>query len=1406
MRGLTARVDTQWIAFTPLSAHTLTAAREVAFGADGPYAAAAVGVYGSGKSTLLFTLLREALALGLAPVWDEAAALVERVLPGDEAVSPQVFVARVRQWLDDVRDEGPARAAFFAELSRRGRADVAARLGEQRSGADTSVVLLLDEVEQAHQLLLRRIATDDGQPLRALIDACGPNLRLLLAYAPESYHTVGDADRGRLVTLPVPAVDVASIQQLYGIDRGHANFAWWVSRGRARGVEQAVRAVIEPLRAGLFDHDLTALGDALDALPGVFGVPALLRDGLDHRGLRALLDLRPQPVETAVGGVVCRLGDRRRLADRIRHELARRLGDHSDLGAVANEVVAVLEATADAEDRVYLTLDDFSAVLRVAEARTIECGRMREPIDRLADEGARIFDALGELGALEHRLPFALRALCDERFPSPFTDPYLPLADGHVPGDAELERRFRALATQPGPALVSSAGGFAVFANAERLARHFADTAADAHAEPLRALLLEGSSATSPLLELATFAGRLAAVEVGRFHATFLKCLALRTHERGGGRDMDALAVDGAGDRQLGRKIAWHRDRLLVQVRDLRPRADPDWQAAVAFVRQHESFRGTLARLDRDSPALLGLLFALRPLGASERALCARTVGLLGEGTPLRRLAREANPGGRLSGAAVVLDGLVPAGGRQPRWTEQPGSGAHDLARVLDRFAASASLRGPLASWLFREDRARLETLLQYHGGTLPDLERELDALAALRRLDDTARRALAVVANLERCTGRRHATLTALRLGNFIDHVRQQAGPVELLRQLAAEVAALPATGATAWVRALLLWLCGVIAARLLKGVEKEQATLSEWERFASHGADLGRHADDVQTGLAEAGAQRCVELLRHRRAQLANALDSASGAARALDELRAVVTALAPAAPALATARAALQAAGVAIDEDLESYLPEPDAVTPHVALLRRVPEMLAELGEGAPRPSGRGLGAYLEQLRRHAETTRQQRLRLRLDDLLGLALEADVRVNGDEVAAIEQAWARLDAANQACLRTAMTAAVVRGSDELQRWVIDCADKRELVAAWPRPEHPAMAALDAKGVAWSQSLHVSPDEVREMTRMRARAGAALHNLRTGLLAPTVLEALVAAAKVVDGGRVYAQLVEEARAFDERLAALRERYARTTGAYPSGPLPASTPDEALRALEAQCVSQHAALEEALGRLRAVGDALAEVDARGTPIPAEISLLGAERLLERETLRLREALSRQAGRLSTWLQGVGLPATLAPTASDELTQWRAALQLARTQAEALHGQLATARQLGVVLDLAGADSWDVVAARCSERLAAALAEQSALQRRYDELRERATRLGSDATGEALPARTLQEARQRHDGAAHEVERLRRLRLSAASAAARAAYQAILDGDGAALPAAIAELVALGLIRTVEEPT
>ena len=272
-----ARVGIEWRNFTPQHARSLENALSIARGDHPVPAGAIVGVYGSGKSTLLLAVLARAIEEGILPVWEEAAAFLDRLVSPNDRVAPHDFVGRTHRWIDSIRTDSEAFANYQSDLERRKLGEIGSAVESALRTPTERTVLLLDEMEQAYPNFLKRIETADQQPLRALIDSCGNSkLRLLMAYAPESFHSLGDADRGRMLRLPVPSLGATSIQEAFKLTRGQANFAWWASRGRARGVLKVVEEVIGPYVRGEFSN-WRDLPEALDALPSVFGVPAVLR-------------------------------------------------------------------------------------------------------------------------------------------------------------------------------------------------------------------------------------------------------------------------------------------------------------------------------------------------------------------------------------------------------------------------------------------------------------------------------------------------------------------------------------------------------------------------------------------------------------------------------------------------------------------------------------------------------------------------------------------------------------------------------------------------------------------------------------------------------------------------------------------------------------------------------------------------------------------------------------------------------------------------------------------------------------------------------------------------------------------------------------------------------------------------
>lgn len=1400
MTTLSARLATEWRSFTPLHEQAIEHARRIAVGDGGPYAAAVVGVYGSGKSTLLFTILREAPGSGTVAIWDEAAPFIERILAGNERVLPQTFAARVLAFTSAVVTDAAARARYLSDLMGRGHREVALAVASAIERGHRRVILILDEVEQAHELLRKRIAADDGQPMRALIDACGPDLRLLLAYAPESYHAVGDADRGRLVYLSVPALDVASIQTSFELSRGEANFAWWASRGRARGVIQAVKSVVEPFRAGAFDRGLDDLGDALDALPGVFGVPAILRDGLSHAKMRALLDLRPADAETGEQGVVCTMRDRSGLADRIRADLVRHVGAGVDLGPVANEVVSILEAVGDEEDRAYLTLDDFRAVLRTAEARAIESGRQAEPIERLVDRAILAFPSLGEMCALTRRLPLPLTKLAEDCFPSPFTDPYLPLTSGRTPSDAELDRRFKDLAATPEPLMRSEDPAFMVVADEGALAAWMDGDALDGAVDPTRALILDGASPRPPIVQLAALAGRLCVREVGPFHATFLKCLALRAAAQGA-RSIEAVTADLSTDRQLGRKVRWHLGRIALLLSEVKAKAEPRWAAATRFVRD-EQFRGALGRLKADSPALLALLAPLAPPSPSERRMLSRIAKLLDRGAPLRRVASMVNPGGRLSGAAVVVDELLPSHSATPRWTERPAEGARDLAELLDTFGTSPPLRARIARWIFPEDPARLEALFAFHAGVLPDVSKEHEQLGALQGLERTSQRVEGILSDLETCTGKTRDSLRGLRLGAVTDQIRGHRAAIDQLEALGAEARA-EAVGGRAWVRSLALWICGVFADRLLQGVEKEQSEISEWETLAARARDVGAHATEIERDLRAVGATTCADALRVGRARMVNHLGGRSSLEQELGKLSAGVTEVQLLAAALRSFADAMKERGISLADAIAAYLPDEDAISSHQNTLRRCSDLLDEIEGPCPPPGNRDLLAYVELLRRHAEATRRERLRMRLEGALDVTLSDEVRLDVEAVSAIERAWPDLPAGLRDFLRAEIEARTIETSDDIERWIDQARHKAAVVSDWMANVSPAILELDERSRDWTRRLDVTTQQVRDVDRERSRVLRLIAAL-PALLRPSAVETLVRDGAAGDTETAYTRAGDAVDRFSAALDAALGQL-RQAGIAEPHELPVDTAAAAIEAVSQRVAAAILERDSALDQVREIDALVTRWGERPPAIPAELNLRQAKALLARETDRLRVLLRRKRETLATWLAALGLPEDLVPAEADDVIEWSARLVRAEEERARLEPITREMQQLGIACPALDRADWAAVHDAVTEHAGRAREERRGLARRWDEAADRARRLGGSPSSNAVETLTVTLARAAVQDLEREVERLRAARLSQCTPDARAAYAAIGSGDPTSLAGPIAELVRLGLLRTLEDP-
>jgi len=1397
MNGYTAGIDTPWVNFTPLHEQTTLRAQNVAFGVAKPFAGAIVGVYGSGKSALAFQIMQEAGKRSVFAVWEEAAALIDRLVPEGASVLPQEFAGRVREWVAGVSEPGPLRMEYVSTLQRRGHGEIAEKMCAQPSS--TKRILVLDEVEQAHQLLLKRIATDDGQPLRALIDGCGVDLRLFLAYAPESYHAVGDADRGRLAYLPVPSLDVRSIQETFSLQRHEANFVWWVSRGRARGVIQAVEEIIKPNRAGRFDHDLNALSLALEALPGVFGVPALLQDGLNHGDLRRLMKLEPTVADAARNGVVCDLHDRMVIADRIQGVIGSVVEAVDGLQPLANELVMVLDALASEDNRAYMTFEDVQSALKVAEARAIESGRMREALENPTSLAGALTFQIGSPGRLERQLPTSVEELTDRRFPSPFTDPMLPIRGAHKASEAELDRLIREQNTGTEPLLRSTERDFLVFLDHAAVA-HWLEGRSSA-ANGVRAVVLHEHGRRGALLDLAEEAGRIVVRDIGRFHATFLKCLVVLTRDRAHGNDLDRLVADLRADRQVSRKVQWHLNRIAVQFRDAVARPSARWSAAERAVLD-SLLRANIGatKLDTDSPALLAVLLQLREITPTEEAILQRMSRLLAADQPLRLLATE-GAGKRMSGAATVVNDLLPTAGARGRMAGRAFQGRDQILALMSQYGRIPALRRRLAEWLSPAHHERLETITRYYNDEIPNLDDERDQIEALRGIDDTLQRARDVRENLSICTGRPPESLTSLRLAVFTDKVCAASSPIQDFRTLSDDVLNLP----RGWVRALALWICSVFADHIVTGVEKEQTQTSEWEALSADARTIGQRCSTAEGTLLEIAAKAMSERLKRRRGELASFLNDRISFSQELHRLQQSVAISEQMGAVLRDTRQLFSSQGVDLDRAIARYLPDEEAAGLDRSTLRTIPDVVAQMDGQLPQPGDRSLVEYLSFVTRLARESQSRRLSDRLSDLLDLVLSPELIANGDDVSRIEHAWPLLPESTRDRIRDQIRAVTVRGTDSLARWIDEAGPKLSMFADREPSTCSAIAGIDERVEQWLSSLDVRPEDLNRVLRDRDRSLASLALIWPSLVTDAVIDA-VARAVVDDPQRAFSRLASEFEEFAGRLSKLNDELVAVTGQpSPTPVLGGASADEVLRSLTARLSEAKEARDKEVDRARGLGALITRFGQHPASIPASLSLAGASKLVQKEEARLRSFAASAQENFEADVSAVGLPHTLSQVTREPLARWVDELTDARSRLERLTPTIELLVELAPDRADLVVSTWDEADMQLRIALDAAKRQREELASRYDVLHLRARRLGSEAPARDVRDMSLDDAQQAVTHAEGLVRMLRARRLQGASTAAQALYACLTDsGDMSQMPPELQELVAAGLLRTIEE--
>lgn len=244
--GYEASIETEWLALSDLHEAYLkqidTYIEALSKGNKNVPRIAIVGPYGQGKTQLLFHIMKLTFKNGGTAIYthaDRIVRLIERKTGQDGAILPSELPPLLKEAiLDDLKNL--SKQSSLALIT---DPELLAYTRHQVSIDRTKnlQVLLIDEVEQAYELLQQKIQTSDRNPIRSLLDS--KDVYTVLAFAPRSIYEYklgatlgeGEAERSRFETFYLPPVISRQTKKFLGIsDKGFANFLWWMSRGRAR--------------------------------------------------------------------------------------------------------------------------------------------------------------------------------------------------------------------------------------------------------------------------------------------------------------------------------------------------------------------------------------------------------------------------------------------------------------------------------------------------------------------------------------------------------------------------------------------------------------------------------------------------------------------------------------------------------------------------------------------------------------------------------------------------------------------------------------------------------------------------------------------------------------------------------------------------------------------------------------------------------------------------------------------------------------------------------------------------------------------------------------------------------------------------------------------------------------------
>jgi hypothetical protein len=289
--GYQAEIENEWL---PLSDQHATYLKrideyvsELSKGNKNVPRIAIVGPYGQGKTQLLFHIMKLTLKNGGIAIYthaDRIVSLIESKAGQDRAILPSELPPLLKD-------------AIMSDLKNLSKSDnlllitdpeVLTYLRNHTTGdtAKTCQVLLVDEVEQAYELLQQKIKTSDRNPIRSLLDS--KEIYTVLAFAPRSMYeyklgatlSEGEAERSRFETIYLPPVTAQQIKKFLNIpEKGFANFIWWMSRGRARFL---IKAFQQSQNYSL--NEQRGFKSFVEAMGKISGVPCFDLDALVDKG------------------------------------------------------------------------------------------------------------------------------------------------------------------------------------------------------------------------------------------------------------------------------------------------------------------------------------------------------------------------------------------------------------------------------------------------------------------------------------------------------------------------------------------------------------------------------------------------------------------------------------------------------------------------------------------------------------------------------------------------------------------------------------------------------------------------------------------------------------------------------------------------------------------------------------------------------------------------------------------------------------------------------------------------------------------------------------------------------------------------------------------------------------------